>query len=140
MTQCEKELSGKLEEIQQWQEKDKQLLTEFSSTVGGTKSEFYAALLKLFKKKVKRAKVRNGATGPTAGGANAGNAASGASVRDDDDDNSEDGDDKTDSDGYSDGEGSSSDDVRVLSLLIMFGGLSASNETYGFFAFFSPLR
>lgn len=58
MTDCEKQLSHKLSEIKAWQEKDKQVMQDFNQVVGGEKSEFYAQLLKIFKKKVKRAKKK----------------------------------------------------------------------------------
>jgi WD40 repeat protein len=58
MTQCERQLCLKLEEIEAWQEKDKQVMQEFNSVVGGDKSEFYPVLLKIFKKKVNRNKKK----------------------------------------------------------------------------------
>ena len=63
MTDCEKQLSHKLSEIKTWQEKDKQVMSDFNIVVGGEKSEFYAQLLKIFKKKVKRNKKKGGRHG-----------------------------------------------------------------------------
>jgi chromosome segregation ATPase len=68
MSDCEKQLSHKLSEIKAWQEKDKQVLSDFNLVVGGEKSEFYSALLKIFKKKVKRNKKKGGAGGGGGGG------------------------------------------------------------------------
>eukprot|EP01083_Nonionella_stella_P012336 35010_1 len=50
LTECQDKLSAKLQEIQAWQEKDKRIMGEFNSIVGGDKSEFYVPLLKIFKK------------------------------------------------------------------------------------------
>jgi len=58
--ECEKALSHKHAEIKGWQEKDKQVTADFDQVVGGQKSEFYAQLLKIFKKKVKRSKKKGG--------------------------------------------------------------------------------
>jgi len=98
MADCEKQLSHKLSEIKAWQEKDKQVLSDFNLVVGGEKSEFYSALLKIFKKKVKRNK-KGGAGGGAGGGA----------ARGDDLDN-DDGDDSDADGGNSSSDGSGSDD------------------------------
>jgi WD40 repeat protein len=55
---CEKQLNHKLADIKAWQEKDKQVVADFNSVVGGEKSEFYPQLLRIFKKKVKRSKKK----------------------------------------------------------------------------------
>eukprot|EP01083_Nonionella_stella_P289690 985844_1 len=60
LTECQDKLSAKLQEIQAWQEKDKRIMGEFNSIVGGDKSEFYVPLLKIFKRRIKRAKKKSG--------------------------------------------------------------------------------
>lgn len=58
LTECQDKLSVRLEEIQQWQQKDKAIIQEFESIVGGEKNPFYEPLKKLFKRKIKRAKKK----------------------------------------------------------------------------------
>lgn len=58
MTDCEKQLAAKLSEIKAWKEKDIQVMNEFNLVVGGEKNPFYATLLKIFKKNVKRNKSK----------------------------------------------------------------------------------
>lgn len=56
MSECETDLAQRLEEIKSWQEKDKALVAEFNTAVGGQKSDFFTQLLKIFKKKVRRSR------------------------------------------------------------------------------------
>jgi hypothetical protein len=56
---CQDKLQGRLAEILAWQERDKNLFNEFSLAVGGDKSEFYPALLKIYRRKIKRGSPTN---------------------------------------------------------------------------------
>lgn len=112
MAECEKALSHKLSEIKAWQEKDRQVMADFNLVVGGEKSEFYAQLLKIFKKKVKRNKKKGGAAGGGGGGGG----------RDDLDGDGDDSDDgggnasSSDSSGSEDSDSDDSDDSCPLHL------------------------
>ena len=55
---CRDKLKAKRAEIKVWQEKDEQLAKEFNQLVGES-SSFYPALLRVFKRKIKRAKKKN---------------------------------------------------------------------------------
>jgi WD40 repeat protein len=59
ISECQSKLSMKRDEIGVWQEKAKHIINEFNALVGES-NQFHAQLLKIFKKKVKRAKKRNG--------------------------------------------------------------------------------
>ena len=60
---CQEKLAARLQEITEWQERDKGIAQDFEAFVGGDKHPEYAALLKIFKKKVKRAKKKNNDNG-----------------------------------------------------------------------------
>jgi WD40 repeat protein len=59
ISECQAKLGTKRDEIGVWQEKAKHIMNEFSALVGES-NQFHHQLLKIFKKKVKRAKKRNG--------------------------------------------------------------------------------
>lgn len=88
--ECQEKLQTKLDEIQAWQEKDKAIFNEFNTVVGGEKSEFYGQLLKIFRKRIKRAKKK--------------------AHGDNEESEEEEEDDKFDVDDFSDDEGKSDDD------------------------------
>lgn len=96
MSDCERALSHKLSEIKAWQEKDKAVMGDFQVVVGGEKSEFYAQLLRIFKKKVKRKGKK--------GGAHRGD------DDDDDDSDADGGGSSSDSDSHSESDSDDSDD------------------------------
>merc|ERR1711871_841706 len=56
---CGEKLVQKQEELAVWQEKDKLIMEEFSKLVGAS-NQFEPQLLKMFKRKIKRAKKRTG--------------------------------------------------------------------------------
>jgi WD40 repeat protein len=61
ISDCQNKLATKNEEIGVWQEKEKTIMGEFHSLVGDANaSAFHAQLLKVFKRKIKRAKKRTG--------------------------------------------------------------------------------
>ncbi|CAK8998816.1 Cilia- and flagella-associated protein 44 (WD repeat-containing protein 52) [Durusdinium trenchii] len=53
---CLEKLAAKKAEVEVWQEKDRLIMDEFNAIVGGDSNPAYAALLKIFKRKIKRAK------------------------------------------------------------------------------------
>merc|ERR550537_549476 len=59
ITECQTKLAAKKEEIARWNEKAKNIINEFNALVGET-NQFHPQLLKIFKKKIKRAKKRTG--------------------------------------------------------------------------------
>ncbi|CEO97919.1 unnamed protein product (mitochondrion) [Plasmodiophora brassicae] len=58
LTECQAKIADRLQEIVAWQQKDQRIAAEFNAIVGGDKHPSYAALLKVFRKKIKRAKKK----------------------------------------------------------------------------------
>lgn len=60
LNDSQERIARKADEIKEWEEKDRQVLVEFNNIVGTEKNESYAPLLRIFKKRVKRAKKKTG--------------------------------------------------------------------------------
>eukprot|EP00743_Colponemidia_sp_Colp-15_P005137 GILK01005528.1.p1 GENE.GILK01005528.1~~GILK01005528.1.p1 ORF type:complete len:1787 (-),score=532.29 GILK01005528.1:93-5426(-) len=59
IAECQLKLATKRTDIENWQVEDRQIMDEFNSLIGES-SPFYAALMKIFKKKMKRSKKSAG--------------------------------------------------------------------------------